>query len=232
MKIFKEEIQKLFNRLKSKTSFSFSKYADGEWMAMNQIPVFNGEFRSDTSEKSLKSIQLLRKSFRYRHPDYYVGISCPCCQGQSHYDMKMASGQDEVNLTFANIFVNSNYEFYKSNFIPEYKNWSVNLIANEKSDISKLPFTVKRFYPIKVNAWVENLELIDELKKLNTKNELYLFSAGPFGNILAHQLWDNNNENTYIDIGSTLNPWLGFEGFKRGYLYGSDDLNKICIWNQ
>jgi hypothetical protein len=231
MKIFKDEIEKLFNRLKSKTPFAFSKYADGEWMAMNEIPVFNGEFRSDTSEKTLNSIKLLRQSFIYQHPEYYVGISCPCCQGQNHYHMKKSSGQNEDNLTFANIFVNSNYEFYKSHFITEYKNWSVNLIANENSDLSKLPFKIKNFYPIKINAWVDNLDLVDQLKNLNTKGELYLFSAGPFGNILSHQLWDNNKENTYLDIGSTLNPWLGFEGFKRGYLYGTSDCNKVCVWN-
>lgn len=230
MKLFKSEIEKLFARLISKKPFAFSKYADGEWMAMNQFPVFNGEFKSDSTEKTSKSIQLLRESFVYRDPNYFVGISCPCCQGQAHQQMKIISGQDEENLTYANIFVNSNYQFYKDNFIPEYKNWNINLVANEKSDLSKLPFEVKRFFPIKVNAWVENLDLIEELKSLNTSGELYLFAAGPFGNILSYKLWQHNKNNTYMDIGSTLNPWLGFEGFKRGYLHGSDDLNKICIW--
>jgi hypothetical protein len=189
MKLFKNEIEKLFARLISKKPFAFSKYADGEWMAMNQFPVFNGEFKADSSEKTLNSIQLLRESFVYKDPNYFVGISCPCCQGQAHQQMKTVSGQNEENLTYANIFVNSNYQFYKEKFIPEYKNWTVNLIANEKSDITKLPFDVKRFYPIKVNAWVENLDLIEELKFLNTNGELYLFAAGPFGNILSYKLW-------------------------------------------
>lgn len=231
MKLFKSEIEKLFERLVSKKPFAFSKYADGEWMAMNEISVSNGEFISDSSEKTLNSVQLLRESFVYRDPNYFVGISCPCCQGQAHYQMKTVSGQNEENLTFANIFVNSNYQYYKDNFIPEYKNWNVNLVANEKSNITKLPFEVKRFYPIKVNAWVENIHLIEELKSLNTEKELYLFSAGPFGNILSYKLWEHNKNNTYMDIGSTLNPWLGFEGFKRGYLHGSQDLNKICVWS-
>jgi hypothetical protein len=197
MKLFKPEIEKLFARLISKKPFAFSKYADGEWMAMNQFPVYNGEFKADSSEKTLNSIQLLRESFVYKDPNYFVGISCPCCQGQAHQQMKTISGQDEENLTYANIFVNSNYLFYKDNFIPEYKNWTVNLIANEKSDITKLPFDVKRFYPIKVNAWVENLDLIEELKELNTQGELYLFAAGPFGNILAYKMWQHNKNNTY-----------------------------------
>jgi hypothetical protein len=228
MKNFREEIELMFKRLCSREPFAFSKYADGEWSAMKGANLFNGEFLSDyTTENSRK---LLIESFLYRHPKYYVGISCPCCQGIEFNRMKEASGQDETNLTFANIFVNSNYSFYKDNFIGEYANWKINLIANEKADLSKLPFKVERFFPIKINAWVENLNLINELKSLNTNGELYLFCAGPFGNILAHQLWNNNKTNTYMDIGSTLNPWLGFEGFKRGYLHGSSDLNKVCVW--
>jgi len=230
MKYFRNEIENFLIRLKSRTPFSFSKYADGEWAAMCGGVVNNGEFVAVPDSRQNISRSLLINSFRYRHPSYYVGISCPCCQGQEFFRMKEASGQDEENLTFANIFVNSNYEYYKNEFIPEYSNWKVNIIANEKSIIDNLPFRVERFFPIGVNAWCENLDLIEKLKDLNTEGELYLFCAGPFGNILAHQLWQHNQKNTYLDIGSTLNPWLGFEGFKRGYLHGSDDCNKICIW--
>ena len=51
----------------------------------------------------------------------------------------------------------------------------------------------------------------------NIKDSLFLFCAGPFGNILAHQLFESNPNNIYMDIGSTLNPWLQSEGFKRDY---------------
>jgi hypothetical protein len=88
MKLFKTEIEKIFALLISKKPFAFSKYADGEWMAMNQVPVFNGEFKADSSEKTSKSIELLRESFVYKDPNYFVGISCPCCQGRAHQQMK------------------------------------------------------------------------------------------------------------------------------------------------
>jgi len=228
MKFFREEIEKMYNRLNSRVPFAFSKYADGEWSAMNSVSLFNGEFKSDHTTQ--RSRDMLRASFVYRDPGYYVGISCPCCQGDSFEQMKQMSGQNDENLTFANIFVNSNYSFYKENFVPEYRNWKVNLIANEVAKIDNLPFAVERFFPIKVNAWVENLAVIDELKSLETQGELYLFCAGPFGNILSHQLWSHNKKNTYLDIGSTLNPWLQAEGFKRGYLYGSQDVAKVCYW--
>jgi hypothetical protein len=230
MKQFRQELENLLSRLKSRVPFSFSKYADGEWSAMRGGVVNNGEFISVPDPRLNVSRALLIDSFQYKHPSYYVGISCPCCQGEEFNRMREASGQDESNLTFANIFVNSNYSFYKENMIPEYSNWKVNLIANEKSNLDSLPFKVERFFPIGVNAWYNNLNLIEQLQNLNTEGELYLFCAGPFGNILAHQLFQHNQKNTYLDVGSTLNPWLGIEGFKRGYLYGSEDCNKICIW--
>jgi len=58
-----------------------------------------------------------------------------------------------------------------------------------------------------------------------------LFCAGPFGNILAHQLFEYNSQNTYIDVGSTLNVMLlGEAGKNRSYLRGGASLNKICSW--
>ena len=90
-KIFRQEIEILFGRLKSRVPFAFSKYADGEWSAMRGGFVNNGEFISAQDEHTEFSRRLLIDSFMYKHPSYYVGISCPCCQGQEFYNMKTAS---------------------------------------------------------------------------------------------------------------------------------------------
>ena len=64
------------------------------------------------------------------------------------------------------------------------------------------------------------------------RDHLFLFCAGPFGNILTHQLFDYNKENTYIDIGSTLNYFLlGEAGKNRGYLRKESSINKVCVWS-
>jgi hypothetical protein len=46
--------------------------------------------------------------------------------------------------------------------------------------------------------------------------------------MLAARMWENNKNNTYIDIGSTLNSYL--VGNNRGYLKGAETLKKTCIW--
>lgn len=229
-KNFKDEIVILFKRLKSRKYFSFSKYADGEWLMMRNIPINNNEFNYTNDDEFYKN--KLIESFKFKDDEYYVGVSCPCCQGMEHQNMINFSEQKNENLTFANIFVNSNYSFYKDNFIEEYKNWNVYLIANRNSKVDELPFKIEKFYPVDNTSWRENYSLIDEIKNENVEGKLFLFACGPFGNMLSHQLWESNKNNTYLDIGSTLNPWLQSEGFKRDY-YNNDTSaysSRECVW--
>ena len=229
-KNFKDEIVILFKRLSSRKYFSFSKYADGEWLMMRNIPINNNEFNYTNDDEFYKN--KLIESFKFKDDGYYVGVSCPCCQGMEHQNMINFSEQKNENLTFANIFVNSNYSFYKDNFIEEYKNWNVYLIANRDSKVDELPFKIEKFYPVDNTSWRENYSLIDEIKNENVEGKLFLFACGPFGNMLSHQLWESNKNNTYLDIGSTLNPWLQSEGFKRDY-YNNDASaysSRECGW--
>tara|TARA_R110002020_G_scaffold302749_1_gene518155 strand:- start:230 stop:598 length:369 start_codon:yes stop_codon:yes gene_type:complete len=119
--------------------------------------------------------------------------------------------------------------------VPEYCKRPVVLISNSDSNLEKLPFDIQHHFMIGKNAWVDNHNLINEIKtyieKDNVENTLFLFCAGPFGNLLVHQLFEFNQENTYIDIGSTLNPLLlGESGLNRGYLRGNESITKFCIW--
>jgi len=231
MKNFSDEILKMFQRLKSESSFAFSKYADGEWAVMNDVSLNNNEFEKTEQTPQFYKNKLI-ESFQYKNENYFVGVSCPCCQGIESKKMILFSGQDDEHLTFANIFVNSNYPIYKNTFLKEYSKYDVHLIANEKSKIENLPFKVEKFYPIGFNAWVKDYYLIDQIKQQNLKNKLFLFCAGPFGNLLAHQLFDANKNNIYLDIGSTLNPWLQSEGFKRDYYMNGFYSYQTCVWGK
>lgn len=231
MKVFDQELYRIFNLFKKGAPFSFSKYADGEWAIMNNHYLNNNEFEISHKTPVFLKHKLI-ESFRFKDPNYHVGISCPCCQGEEAYKMNIFSGQDEEHLTFANIFVNSNYSIYKETFLKEYEKYDIHLIANKNSKIDNLPFKVEKFYPIGFNAWVNDYDLIENIKQQNLSNKLFLFCAGPFGNLLAHQLHESNKQNIYLDIGSTLNPWLQSEGFKRDYYINGYFSERKCIWNK
>ena len=234
MKIFDEEIEKFYSMLISGEHFSLARFGDGEMIALRKETIASGygEWQTNGPEPQYEVARsLLEKSFTYVHPNYYVGIVCPCCQGQVNFqNMKDISGQPEDNLTFANIFVNSNYRFFVENFIPAFKGRDIVLIANEKSQVQNLPFAC-RFIGVGYNAWVQDLAVIDYIKKQNNKDTLFLFACGPLGKILAHSLWEDNQCNTYLDIGSTLHPWLGSDINIRGYYQpGSFHSNLKCNW--
>ena len=236
-KDFREDLRSIIDLLKRERNFAFSKYADGELHILANKAINNGEFWFIPEQHQFNREQMIN-SFKFQHDDYYVGVSCPCCIGGApvHEWMKEQSGQDVSHLTWANIFVNANYQFYLNNMVPEYTKRDVILVSNSDSNLENLPFKIQKHFMIGKNAWVENYGLIDEIKEYTTSNNLngalFLFCAGPFGNILTHQLFAHNQNNTYIDIGSTLNPLLlGDNGLNRGYLRGNESITKFCTWS-
>ena len=235
-KSFTEDIKFIRNKLASGEPFSFSKYSDGEYAILKDRLITNcdGWTYNPATDGFYK--EMLLNSLQYRDPSYYVGVSCVCCNGEHDAnDMKQMSGQDIEHLTWANIFVNSNYRYYVKEIIPLYAKYDVYLVANERAKLKYLPFEVKKHYKIGDLAWKNDYDLIEQIKKDidndNISKSLFLFCAGPLGNMLAHQLSEHNKENTYMDIGSTLNiHLLGPSGKNRGYLRGESSLNKVCRW--
>jgi hypothetical protein len=240
-KSFTEDIKIIFDAIKSKENFAFSKSADGEMkILMNEnidiLNKCNGEFKYDKDDNSDKLYRdKLIESFTYKHPKYFIGIGCPCCIGDTNYNwMKNITNQSPTNLTWANIFVNGNYKFYVDNFIPEYKNHKIIMVCNQKANLDDLfSNNLVKDFRIGTNAWKNDYNIIEEIKKYidenNIKNHLFLFAAGPFGNILVYELFKHNNDNIYLDIGSTLDPLIGLGG-TRGYHVGKPTINKICNW--
>jgi hypothetical protein len=237
MKTFRGDIEKFHNKLLKGENFTFSKYADGEWSVIRNFSIDNKEFIFNQSNfVDQEKRNSLIKSFQFNHPNYYVGISCPCCQGlETFKNMMSHSNQKDEKLTWANLWVNSNYGYYVENIVPIYEKRNTVLFCNRAAKIKNLPFLPNHVFFVDNNSWHYNWELIQEAKNLITNNNmrdwLFLFCCGPFGNILAHQLTEHSENNTYLDIGSTLNPWLQSAGFDRHYYLGNNHFSKLtCIW--
>lgn len=242
MKSFRKDLQKFEEKLYLKENFSFARYGDGEMSIIENRTIDilhkeNGEFNFYPDKEEDKKYQkMLIEAFTNRSKNYFIGIACPCCVGSDNFlRMKKASNQDEENLTWANLLVNSNYSYFISNIVPLFLDYDVYIVCNEKAVLEKLPFykNIKKDWRVSSNAWKNNHEIEKEIKNLNISNSLFLFAAGPYSKILCHRLWQFNKKNTYLDIGSTLDPLLfGSRGFTRGYLRGAATLKKICIWEE
>ncbi len=237
-KNIEHDIKVFEHKLSNRENFTFSKYADGEWAVMQNKDINNREFWFDSKNAldGIKRKQLI-DSFKYKNPNYFVGVSCPCCQGvDTHMEMRKYCGQDEGQVTWANLWVNNNYSYFLSNILPIFQYRNVVLFCNEKSKVDNLPFKPKHLFKLASNSWSTNYTVIQESKTLihseHIQDYVFLFCCGPFGNILAYELTKDSPNNTYLDIGSTLNPFLQSEGFVRDYyVQGSFFSTMKCNWN-
>lgn len=241
MKTFKGDFDLFVKNIHHYVNFSLSRWGDGELSILENKPIDllwkgDGEFKYDPQDDKYKNVRsVLMKSYTYPDVDYYIGIACQCCVGYEKFDyMRRLSRKEDSNLTWANIFVNSNYKYFLTEFIPALQDRKIILIANKNSKLENLPFKIEKFYPVGADAWINNYTLSEELQNdiitHDRQNYVYLIAAGPFANILTYELWKcKPYANTIIDIGSTLDRHLGLI-ITRGYLQGAPTLNKTCIW--
>jgi len=236
IKDFHSELDLFLTKIKNNVPFSLSRWGDGELMILERSfidlrIVKNGEFRYDPSLPIYDDIRnQLMESYTHIDENYYIGIACSCCVGEDKFEyMKRLSGQNESNLTWANIFVNSNYFKFLNDYTIEFGNHEIVMVVNHKADTSLLPFNVSKTYKVGTDAWLEDIKVLDEIKSNLKENQLYLIAAGPLANILTYELWKLNKNNTYIDIGSVYDTQMGMNG-TRGYHSGAPTLKKKCIW--
>jgi hypothetical protein len=230
---FRGDLLYLKEKLIQRDHFAFSKFADGELAILRNIKITNCDNWTFVPAENSDEHKALMDSFTYVSSNYYIGICCPCCINISHVNWMRTTVRTHL-VTWANLFVNSNYEDFKKHFFPIFDSWEkpVILVATEKALGKRLPFRYDWLFPIGTEAWkgVERIRILSHLSEVVRLMDgaLFLFSAGPLGNMLCSNLNAINERNTYIDIGSTINPWT--VGMNRGYLQGQVDASKTCVW--
>lgn len=189
--------------------------------------------------------QKLEESLLFRGENYYKGISCRCCiggggaEGEKYFKWtldKIGPG-DEHNLTWSNLLINSNYLYYIQNIVPIFKTKDIVMVVNHLADTSKLGFNIKKEFRIGENCMVNNYGVIDEIKDYiknnNIKDHVFLIAASFLTNMINHQVYSVYDNNTFIDIGSSLNPFMPGISSRRQYMYqlcGAPKDTKKCIW--
>ena len=193
----------------------------------------------------------LVEALSFKKKGYYKGICCKCCLSGQHgmtteeeFDFQLQlSGlkENDEHLTWSNLLLNNNYPLFLEHMLPYFFNYDIIMVVNEHVNLDKVPFTVKKDFRIGNNCMVNDYDLINKIKdyieKEKIENHLFLFSAASLSNFLNHQLYEFNDRNTYIDIGTTLNVFYGLQidrryllGYWMGDQNGAQDLAKKCIW--
>jgi hypothetical protein len=226
MKNFTQEFEKYKKMIEDKTPFAFSRWADGElWILQNRSytlsPTSYGYiFPEDQKEFDATTHQFHRKklwdAFKYGSPTYHIGITTGSdanLHGFSPRDwMIQNSGSNIEQITFANLWINSNYKRFRAEVIPLFEKYPTVIMCNERSNLSNWQ-NLKKSFLVGSNCIINDDNKIDEMaefvKTEKPKGWLFLFAASSLGNLCIHRLHQIAPENTYIDVGSALNPDLG-----------------------
>lgn len=233
---FKEHFNFFINKIQNNENFALTRYGDGERLVIqNESVSYNTQaFNVDKwsfNKNKIFSEDLKNTSF-HRESDFYYGIPCTCCDlnGLNFYKKLF----ENHNITFANLFVNSNYEHFEL-FIKNL-NRQVVLIANKNCLFSEYPFNILQKIPIEndcVNWYELNKDTIlkgmDILSK-KYNNTLFFISAGPLSEIIIHNLYLNNPNNCYIDVGSSLDVFTHKKITRPYQILNSEYAKKDCVF--
>ena len=207
---FKEELLSIWDRIINWENITVARYGDWEHMLMDWVSVWPWTQATEVDKRSSTWMTLLwedlKKTLDVVSDNFYYAIPCQCCnvKGKEWYIENLKS----KNYTFANLFINSNYETFK--LLLQILQEEVVLIWNVDWIWRKYPFKIKEYIWIPndcVNYYQENKEaILQEARELATKynNRLFMISAWPLANIIVYEMYKANPNNQYLDVWSAL----------------------------
>lgn len=225
MKDFVKEFEKFLDKVKNNEKFSFIRFADGEGSIVKNDPQWIKRKRTSSGWEHKIGDPIhenfrkeLTESLSYNDENYYIGIPCKeDHQKRFHYlfdYLKNLTTVPEEQLTFATVFKDANWQRFLSEFMPLVTQKECYLIANE---FCKQPsedwLQFKKIFTVpKQNAHLHTKEttenILNYINENNIQNAIFLFASGPGTNVIVYNLWRINKNNTYIDIGSTIDNYL------------------------
>lgn len=256
---FKNDLKKIYLKLKNNEPFAFTRFSDGEICVMQNQELklandhvvmgetkYNFGYSSDDhkhfdpSEHSFLKDKLI-EAYTFKKENYFVGgicKDCTCASREFAPWMHNLYGSIDDNLTSANLLVNSNYSLFVKMFLPLLEQKKIVFVCSENANLSNTKFNIVKDFRVGKNCIVNDHHLIDEIKQWISKEEIkdhiFLFSASSLSEVLIHELYKDFDQNTYIDVGTTMHPFIGLS-IERDYLraYWNNiphpDLYKSCV---
>lgn len=247
MKEFSKEFDKFKDKLKKEENFALARFSDGETfilkgeeLSLSETGFVTGdrkghgiypieEQKKFNPEKDKFYQDRLIDAFTHRKKNYYKGLlgrEDEDIAGDSTFQFQLdlyGSGDDE-HLTYSNVFINANYPRFLKELIPLLVNRKIVLVCNENADLSNFVVPVVKDFRVGTNCIINDYALVERIKEWITENNIrdhvFLCSASTLGNYIIHQCFEDCDDNTFLDIGSALSPWMKLEGWKysRAYL--------------
>jgi hypothetical protein len=226
---FENELHFFTNLISCKIPFSFIRFGDGE----NSI--MKGDVHDTKIDKwywnpNNKKFQdsLIESASICMHHNNFIGIPCKNWNKISESILSYSKCSSAKYMSYATLFINKNFLLFKIwilSFINTINRWKIILVAN--SIIHKSITWAYKFDHLIENWDKYSISLLSELSHQAKENDLIFFiSAGPAANIIISYLSKINNNNTYIDFGSSI------EFITKGYTTRSYAKNgETSLWS-
>ena len=244
-KDFTKDFNFILDKLKNKDNFAFTRFSDGEMFILKNETLVLADDHFITGKRSGRNIyteeehkafypdqhqkyqKKLVETFMHNQENYYKGI-CTATDGhvgKENFDWMIDfHGGDHDNLTFANLLINANYKHFVEKIVPLFCDREIIYVVNRLAKTENLPFKIKKKFLIGSNCMIDDYSISEEVKNYisenNLTNHIVLCSAASLSNYIIYDCFKDNPHNTFLDIGSCLNPLLNLQGWKhtRGYL--------------
>ena len=210
LKRLDKQLDFFINKILNKENFALARNADGEYAIMLGKSVVSQEkkwvspdYISTLGVSILDSLDVVDSRF-------YYAISCPCCDKEAYY--WYSSRIKNPNTTFANLWINYNFRYFKEKF--ELIKRDAVLIANFSASGAKIGnLNTIKHYAIDddcISFWENHAKaMLDSIKSdfKDSKDLLFVVSAGPMSCPIIKELFLWNPNNTYVDFGSSIDSY-------------------------
>jgi len=193
--------------IKNKNSFAFSRFNDGEMIAIERIGsvVARGDQYVDaTLSKALK------KSILHKQKNYYVGIPCSLCYPRHNTLAKHLIGEYEY-ITHAVVTTNKNWKKFIEEFPKAMSNREMIWIGGKDQDVEPLKNMglniIKTVLVPHRNSWDYYDKIKEKVPQFFKKDLVVGISLGPTARVLAQEWFQENPQITFIDMGSNFDPF-------------------------
>ncbi len=248
MKYYDAEFDKFKQLLEKGEPFAYSRFSDGEINLLKSMKVVlhdtgficgddvgSGRYPSEEGknvdpDEHPHVIEKLHECLKASRPNYFKALATnednDVCKDDNIllYQQNICEG-DETHQTFANLFINGNYPRFINEIVPMLRDKKVVFVVNENANLDQLSFNnIIKTFSIGSNCIVNDFDISTKINKWvaqeNISDTVFLVAASTLSNFIIKDCFFEHPQNTYIDIGSSLNPWMGLEGWRysRAYL--------------
>lgn len=236
-----DDIETIHRFLREKTPFTFIRFSDGEseilhdrplrirsgitlfrgrtfpndfpvWDSKTYIPQRDSQVRSDLVEAATSRADALFK-----------GVLTRSNRRLSERDMMIRlNGFELSTLTFTDLLINSNFAVWQKTILPMVAENASSLfvVANFRSRPEGI-LRLAHLIPISDNffdAWTTQRDFVLASLMDAPSGSLVLSSASSLSNVVGHRLRVERPDLTFLDVGTSINTYLGLGDAARIYL--------------